>query len=85
MSRLDILVHGGCLSEHSARSLAEEIRHELPNWDITVKTAVPGDPDLSGVIVFPAFLLDGRVLATGVPRKDWLVERLRAWERGSDV
>lgn len=82
MSRLDILVHGGCLSEHSARSLAEEIRHELPNWDITVKTAVPGDPDLSGVIVFPAFLLDGRVLATGVPRKDWLVERLRAWERG---
>lgn len=82
MSRLDILVHGGCLSEHSARSLAEEIRHELPNWDITVKTAVPGDPDLSGVIVFPAFLLDGRVLATGAPRKDWLVERLRTWERG---
>ena len=82
MARLDILVHGGCLSEHSARSLAEEIRHELPHWDIIVKPAVAGDPDLSGGIVFPAFLLDGRVLATGVPKKDWLVERLRAWDRG---
>ncbi len=82
MARLDILVHGGCLSEHSARRLAEEIRHELPHWNITVRTAVAGDPALSGVIVFPAFLLDGRVLATGVPRKDWLVDRLRAWDRG---
>ncbi|NGZ04284.1 MAG: hypothetical protein CV090_14685 [Nitrospira sp. WS238] len=82
MGRLDILVHGGCLSELSARTLAQEIQKELPNWDINVRTAISGDTDLSGVVVFPAFLLEGRILTTGLPRKDWLVSKLRAWERG---
>lgn len=82
MARLDIFVHGGCLSELSARTLAQEIQSELPNWDINVRTAIPGDTDLSGVVVFPAFLLDGRILTTGIPRKDWLVAKLRAWEKG---
>lgn len=82
MARLDIFVHGGCLSELSARILAQEIQRELPNWDINVRPAIPGDTDLSGVVVFPAFLLDGRILATGLPRKDWIVAKLRAWEKG---
>ncbi len=82
MVRLDILVHGGCLSELSARTLAQEIQSELPNWHIDVRTAEPGDTDLFGVLAFPAFLLNGRVLATGLPRKDWLVAKLRAWEKG---
>lgn len=82
MARLDILVHGGCLSELSARTLAQEIQRELPNWDINVRTTTPGDTDLSGVVVFPAFLLDGRILTTGIPRKDWVVAKLRAWEKG---
>ncbi len=82
MARLEILVHGGCLSELSARTLAEEIQNELPNWDINVRTATLGDRDLSRVVVFPAFLLEGRILTTGLPRKDWLVAKLRAWERG---
>lgn len=82
MARLDILVHGGCLSELSARTLAQEIQSELPDWKIDVRTAKPGDADLFGVLVFPAFLLDGRILTTGIPRKDWLVGKLRAWEKG---
>ncbi len=82
MARLDILVHGGCLSELSARTLAQEIQSELPDWHIDVRTAKPGDTDLFGVLVFPAFLLDGRILTTGIPRKDWLVAKLRAWEKG---
>lgn len=82
MARLDILVHGGCLSELSARSLAQEIQRELPHWNIDVRTAEPGDTDLFGVLVFPAFLLDGRILTTGIPKKDWLVAKLRAWEKG---
>ncbi len=82
MARLDILVHGGCLSELSARSLAQEVRNEFPNWHINVRTAEQADTTLYGVLVFPAFLLDGRILTTGIPRKDWLVAKLRAWEKG---
>lgn len=82
MARLDILVHRGCLSELSAQNLAEEIQNELPDWNIDVRAAEPGDMDLFGVLVFPAFLLDGRILTTGIPRKDWLLAKLRAWKKG---
>jgi hypothetical protein len=82
MARLDILVHRGCLSELSARTLAQEIQSELPDWKIDVRTAKPDETDQLGVLVFPAFLLDGRILTTGLPRKDWLVAQLRAWEKG---
>jgi hypothetical protein len=82
MARLDILVHRGCLSELSARTLAQEIQHELPDWRIDVRPAEKQDSDLLGILAFPAFLLDGRVLATGIPRKDWLLAKLREWERG---
>lgn len=81
MARLDILVHRGCLSEQSARTLAREIQHELPDWHIDVRPAEREDAGSSGILVFPAFLLDGRILATGIPRKDWLLEKLREWER----
>ena len=81
MARLDILVHRGCLSELSARTLAQEIRDELPDWDIAVRSAEQHDADTIGVLVFPAFLLNGRILVTGIPRKDWLVAKLCAWEK----
>ncbi len=82
MACLDILVHRGCISEASARTLAQEIKHELPDWQIDVRPAEKQDTDALGILAFPAFLLDGRVLATGIPRKDWLLARLREWEHG---
>jgi predicted DsbA family dithiol-disulfide isomerase len=70
------------MSEHSARTLAQEIQHELPDWHIDVRPAEKQDADSLGILAFPAFLLDGRILATGIPRKDWLLAKLREWERG---
>lgn len=80
MANLEIVVHEGCLSEHSVRRLAKEIQHELPHWDITVRLAEQEDRDSLRILVFPAILLDGQVLATGVPRKDWLLRKLREWD-----
>ncbi|MBS0169897.1 MAG: hypothetical protein JSR62_06040 [Nitrospira sp.] len=80
MARLKILLHRGCLSEQSVRTLAREIQHELPNWDIDVRLAEQEDTDSIGILVFPAILLDGQILATGFPRKDWLLTKLREWE-----
>jgi hypothetical protein len=81
MARLDILVHGDCLSEQSARTLALEIRTAFPDWVIDVRSVEPCEADTLGVMVFPAFLLEGRILTTGIPRTDWLVATLRIWER----
>jgi hypothetical protein len=30
-----------------------------------------------GLVVLPAFVLNGKVLAVGVPRKEWLFRQLR--------
>lgn len=74
---LDILIHGGCLSDVSVRALACDIQSEFPNCKINLRTISPSDKVPSGIMVLPAFLLDGRLLATGIPRKDWLVAQLR--------
>lgn len=83
MACLDILVHRGCLSEQSAQTLAKEIQQELPHWHIDIRAACKENCDALGVLVFPAFLIDGRILATGIPRKEWLLARLKEWERGN--
>jgi len=80
MAHLEIVVHRGCLSEQSVRTLAREIQHELPNWNIDVRLAEQEDTDMIGIVVFPAILLDGQILATGVPRKEWLLAKLREWD-----
>ncbi len=82
MARLDILVHRGCFSESSVRTLAQFIREELPHWEIAIRSPEPHDEPTLGMSISPVFLLDGRIIVTGVPRKDWLLARLRAWEKG---
>lgn len=81
MARLDVLVHQGCLSERTARGVAREIQAELPTWEIAVRQVTDGESVSLGIMVFPAFLLNGRVLATGIPKTAWLVSQLRKWEQ----
>ncbi len=81
MARLDILIHPGCMSEQLARNLAEEIRDRFPNWHVDVRAAESRDTHTLGVVVLPAFVLEGRLSVTGVPAKDWLLRRLKEWER----
>lgn len=83
MARLDVLVHKGCFPEQTARGVAREIQAELPAWEIAVRQVTDGESVSLGIMVFPAFLLNGRVLATGIPKKDWLVGELRRWEQES--
>lgn len=76
MARLTIVVHQGCLSIHSVQKLVEEIRQQLPDWTIEL---IPAErsTESSGLIVFPAFLVDGTLVATGLPEREWLLQRLR--------
>lgn len=52
----------------------------LPEWRIDVRHAQQRDTDVLEIVVFPAFVLEGRVLVTGIPEKEWLLSQLRTWE-----
>ncbi len=77
MARLTILVHHGCISVHPVQKLAEEIRQQLPDWTIDL---IPAElsSEADGLIVFPAFLVNGTLVATGSPDTEWLLKQLRA-------
>ncbi|MEW6247939.1 MAG: hypothetical protein AB1555_14670 [Nitrospirota bacterium] len=81
MARLEVFVHKGCLSEQRARGLARAIHEALPAWEICVRHVSDTEADAAAVIALPAFVVDGQVVATGIPQKDWLVAKLREWER----
>jgi hypothetical protein len=81
MARIEILLHNGCLCEQGARELARAIQQEFPAWEICVRPVTDGEAVSCGAIVLPAFLLEGQVLATGIPNKQWLVAKLKEWEQ----
>ncbi len=76
MARLTILIHRGCLSDHSVRLLAEEVQAHFPDWSIEI-TPAELSTESRGLVAFPAFLVDGTLVATGIPEKTWLLKRLR--------
>jgi len=72
-------VHPGCVSEKSALALARELQAVGPALEVRIRTfpeATQRAGEL-GVIVAPAFALNGTIIAVGVPRKGWLVAKLQ--------
>ncbi len=80
MARLDIVVHQGCLSEQTVSPLARDLQEALPGWRIQMRAADTVDTEQLGLLTFPTFLVNGRVVATGIPRKEWLMSTLETWE-----
>lgn len=79
MSLLEIFVHTGCLSEQRARVVAKEMEELFPELHILVcpeETNVQRISELE-LLVLPAFVMDGTLLAVGVPRTDWLVREIQ--------
>ncbi|MBI4400725.1 MAG: thioredoxin family protein [Nitrospirae bacterium] len=76
MAVLQVFVHHGCMSGQHARVLAEEIMKHCPGLQVEVVEDQHRAQAL-GVVVLPAFVLNGKVIAVGVPRKEWLVRKLR--------
>ena len=79
MALLEIFTHEGCASEQSARRVANEIQQEFPAWKISVQQLGNARAESLGVIAAPTFVLDGRIVAVGIPRTEWLVRTLREW------
>lgn len=84
MALLEIFIHQGCASEQSARRVADEIRQEFPDWKISVKELGSARAEFLGIFAAPTFALDGRVVAVGIPRTEWLVRTLHEWHQQAD-
>lgn len=79
---VEIYIHGGCHSEPRALALAEAIQKELPAWVVRICDAGRDRARTLGILVAPAFVVDEKVLAVGIPRSSWLLTRLRQIARG---
>ena len=79
MSLLEIFVHPGCTSEDPALALVREIQAEFPALQVRVCQVSQCSDRMHdlGIFAVPAFVLDGTVLAVGVPRKETLATKLR--------
>lgn len=80
MAVLQVFIHRGCMSEQRACVLADQIRKEFPACRVDVIDNQERARTL-GLPAVPAFVLDGELLAVGVPSKDWLVSRLHERSR----
>jgi len=79
---LEVFLHTGCTSEQPALTLVRELEKEFPKLRIRVSQIGRDQAHALALSVLPAFVVDGTVVAVGVPRKEWLVRRLRQWSQG---
>jgi len=79
MNLLEVFVHPGCISEKSALTLARELQAIWSALDVKIWSLPEASERAQalGVIVAPAFVLNGKIIAVGVPRKAWLVAKLQ--------
>ncbi len=86
MAILEIFLHPGCLSEDAALTLARELQAVWPALEVKIQPFPEASERAQalGVIVEPAFVLNGKIIAVGVPRKAWLVAKLQEFGISAD-
>ncbi len=77
MATVEIFVHVGCKSEREALTLADAIRLEFPSWQVLIRHCEEDRARTLGILIAPSFVLNGELVAVGVPRKEWLLCSLR--------
>lgn len=76
MQRIDFYLHDGCLSEQSVLSLALDLLEFYPTWTVTVHRLGGNEAATKGFPVLPVIVINGQTVATGVPNKEWLRQKV---------
>ncbi|WP_447979971.1 hypothetical protein [Candidatus Nitrospira bockiana] len=78
MSMLEVFVHTGCLSHAAVEALTRQVQALHPDLTIRIRSLVDSKDraDVLGILITPAFVLNGRIIAVGVPRGEWLMRKL---------
>jgi len=81
MRQIDFYFHDDCLSQQSVALFARELRQECPSWHISIHPLLEHEAKALGFHVLPAIVINGCTVAAGIPKKDWLLERMKECER----
>jgi hypothetical protein len=73
---LEVFLHRDCLSTSAVLDLCMGLRRIFQHLRVRLLSGTGPQARERGISVSPAFLLDGRLLAVGVPRKEWLAEKV---------
>lgn len=81
MRQVDFYFHDSCLSHQSICLLAREIQRDCPAWHVAIHPLLGHEAKALGFHILPAIVINGSTVATGMPKKDWLLERMKECER----
>jgi hypothetical protein len=80
MRQVDFYFHDGCLSQQSVLLLTRELRQDCPTWQILVHPLLQHEAKALGFQILPTIVMNGSTVAAGIPKKDWLLERMKECE-----
>lgn len=74
--RLEIVIAEECPGCAEARAIAREMQARFPALAVDLIELDGTRPVPSGVVATPTYLLNGRVISLGNPRRAWLVQEI---------
>ena len=80
MRQMDFYFHDSCLSRQSVLLLAREIQQDCPAWHIGIHPLLEHEVEALGFHVLPTIVMNGSTLAAGIPKKDWLLKKMKECE-----
>jgi hypothetical protein len=84
MRQMDFYFHDDCLSQQSVLLLARELRENCPTWHIAIHPLLEHEANDLGFQVLQTIVINGSAVAAGIPKKDWLLERMKECERAGE-
>ena len=80
MRQMDFYFHGSCLSRQSVLLLARDIQRDCPAWHIAIHPLLEHEVKALGFHVLPTIVMNGSTLTAGIPKKDWLLKKMKECE-----
>ncbi len=77
---MDFYFHAGCLSQQSVLLLAKELQQDYSDWHITIHSVSSHEAKELGFHLLPVIVMNGSTVAAGIPKKDWLLKKMKECE-----
>jgi hypothetical protein len=77
--RLEIVIARDCPGCAEARAIAQDLQGRFPALEVDVIEFDSTRQIPSQVVATPTYLLNGRVISLGNPRRAWLVQEIRRY------